>query len=177
MLVGANVSSTTHCIVKNNPRDCEVMVRTSASNSYNTCKTTTVNFVDNLPNYNQLTGANMIFAITPTYVRHTQKVDLTSLCQTIMHVKNLLWIVVEDSESKTPLVFNLLKRCRVRSVQLNIWTSPENKNIARGVEQRNLGLSWIRHFCTKVKYCSGSVYFMDDDNKYDLRLFEEVIKT
>ncbi len=54
-----------------------------------------------------------IFAVTPTYTRYTQKVDLTSLCYTIEKVANIIWIVVEDSDKKTDLVANLLKRCKV----------------------------------------------------------------
>ena len=124
-----------------------------------------------------------IFAITPTYVRMTQKVDLTSLCQTVMHVPNFVWIIIEDSEERTPLVTRLLQRCKVESIHLNARTplkmrpKPGQERIpylySRGVEQRNTGLEWIRQHCSKRR-CRDVVYFMDDDNKYDLRLFEEV---
>lgn len=57
-----------------------------------------------------------IFAITPTYVRLTQKVDLTSLCYTIQNIPNIVWIMVEDSTVKTDLVDRVLKRCKVHSV-------------------------------------------------------------
>lgn len=124
-----------------------------------------------------------IFAITPTYARITQKVDLTSLCQTVMHIPNFVWIIIEDSEERTPLVTKLLQRCKAESIHLNVRTplkmrprpgQDKNPNLfSRGVEQRNTGLEWIREHCTKRR-CRGVVYFMDDDNKYDLRLFEEV---
>ena len=124
-----------------------------------------------------------VFAITPTYARITQKVDLTSLCQTVMHIPNFVWIIIEDSEERTPLVTNLLQRCKVKSIHLNVRTpqkmrpkpgQEKNPNLfSRGVEQRNTGLEWIRQRCSKRR-CRGVVYFMDDDNKYDLRLFEEV---
>ena len=124
-----------------------------------------------------------VFAITPTYARITQKVDLTSLCQTVMHIPNFVWIIIEDSEERTPLVTKLLQRCKVKSIHLNVRTpqkmrpKPGQEKIpylySRGVEQRNTGLEWIRQQCSKRR-CRGVVYFMDDDNKYDLRLFEEV---
>ena len=41
------------------------------------------------------------------------------------------------------------------------------------IEQRYLGLKWVKDTC-KPPSCKGVVYFGDDDNKYDLRLFEEV---
>lgn len=127
----------------------------------------------------------LIFAITPTYKRWTQKADLTRLCQTLMHVNNLRWIVIEDSTEKTTLVENFLSSCTVNSTHLNIKTSPAlldnpTKNHThrrvkkpRGIEQRNLALKWLRRKY-KPESIRGVVYFADDDNTYDLRVFEEV---
>jgi beta-1,3-glucuronyltransferase len=42
---------------------------------------------------------------------------------------------------------------------------------ARGVSNRNRGLQWIRENNVDP---DGVIYFADDDNTYDLRLFEEV---
>ena len=61
------------------------------------------------PDYDDVT----IFAITPTYSRLTQKVDLTSLCYNVQNVPNFIWIVVEDSKTKTNVVAKLLERCPV----------------------------------------------------------------
>lgn len=68
---------------------------------------------------------------------------------------------------------------QVKSVHLNVKTSRVYRALrSRGVEQRNTGLDWIRTHCvtpkTKPECLRGVLYFMDDDNKYDLRLFEEV---
>lgn len=118
-----------------------------------------------------------IIAITPTHKRLTQKLDLVSLCHTVMHIPNFLWIVIEDSGSKTNLVKNVLLRCQVKYVHLHAQTTAATKRAGqRGVEQRNTGLAWIRKHCKDScnGHCNGVVYFMDDDNKYDLRLFHEV---
>ena len=132
-----------------------------------------------------------IYAITPTYARATQRVDLISLCHTLMHVPKITWIVVEDSVDRTQTVKNLLARqCKsVTSIHLTAKTSSNVKGGGKGINQRNAGLSWIRQNCrssnnnnnnnnnTTVsveKKCRGVVYLMDDDNKYDLRLFQEV---
>ena len=42
-----------------------------------------------------------------------------------------------------------------------------------GVTHRNMGMQWVREHCS-FKECNGVVYFGDDDDKYDLRFFEEV---
>lgn len=42
---------------------------------------------------------------------------------------------------------------------------------ARGVSNRNKGLQWIRQNFVDA---NGVIYFADDDNTYDLRLFDEV---
>ena len=42
----------------------------------------------------------------------------------------------------------------------------------RGVDQRNLGLQWLRSNLENEK--KGVVYFADDDNTYHLDLFKEV---
>ena len=66
-----------------------------------------------------------IYMITPTYARWTQKADLTRLSQTLMHVPNLHWIVVEDAEEKTKLVTDFLFRRKrdLRSTHLNVRTA------------------------------------------------------
>ena len=142
----------------------------------------TPNSVDQNPNQTKSnSGSKVIVVITPTYKRATQKIDLTSMCYTLMHVPDLVWIVIEDATRPTDLVTRLLQRCKVRSVQLVVHTSSMYQvrkgrpswSKPRGVEQRNAGLNWLRkHF--SLSNCNGVFYFGDDDNKYDLRLFDEV---
>ena len=100
---------------------------------------------------------------------------------------------MEDSEYRTDVVTKLLQRCEVASTHLTVQRSVLLNIVYsgswRGLEQRNLGLDWIRAQCgagsqsvftdrdlaLSPDSCSrGVVYFADDDNKYDLRLFEEV---
>ena len=146
-----------------------------------------------------------IYMITPTYARWTQKADLTRLCQTLMHVPNLQWILVEDAEEKTALVSRFLREscASVKTTHLNLRTREDlrlkdrepvwRKN--RGVEQRNVAIQWLREnvpispLAAVVQSQSqggrggggggeggsrGVVYFGDDDNTYDIRLFQEV---
>lgn len=45
---------------------------------------------------------------------------------------------------------------------------------ASGVEQRNVALEWLRQHLTAAEDRTGVVYFMDDDNTYSLKVFDEV---
>ena len=51
-----------------------------------------------------------LYIITPTYRRPEQIAELTRMAQTLMHVQNLHWLVIEDAENKTQLVSELLQR-------------------------------------------------------------------
>uniref|UniRef100_A0A672HAJ7 Galactosylgalactosylxylosylprotein 3-beta-glucuronosyltransferase n=1 Tax=Salarias fasciatus TaxID=181472 RepID=A0A672HAJ7_SALFA len=113
-----------------------------------------------------------IYAITPTYKRLVQKADLTRMSNTLLHVANLHWIVVEDSESKTSLVGDLLRKTGLKYTHLNVH---ETENItSRGSRQRNLALKWLRDNFSVNDSNEGVVYFADDDNTYSLELFDEM---
>ena len=122
-----------------------------------------------------------IYAITPTYTRLTQKADLTRLSQTFLHIPKFRWIVVEDSNEKTGLVARFLSNCGVTYTHLATKTRQNLQRKgddprwlkARGVDQRNLGLQWVREHYDKTRQ-RGVVYFADDDNTYDVQIFKQV---
>ncbi|KAH3851204.1 galactosylgalactosylxylosylprotein 3-beta-glucuronosyltransferase 3-like [Dreissena polymorpha] len=120
----------------------------------------------------------VIYLITPTHGRLEQKADLTRLSYTLRLVPNIHWIIVEDLSRKSDLVTNFLANCKLPYTHLFVAT-PDNYKLKekdpnwlkpRGVLQRNKGLQWLRNQ-TGV---TGVVYFADDDNTYDLRIFEEM---
>ena len=122
-----------------------------------------------------------VFAITPTYARFTQKADLVRLSSTLLHVTNLHWILVEDHTFRTDLVSRLLHETGLSFTHLNYRTpmdmqrkkgEPRRKH-HRGVGQRNIALQWLRDNIDADK-TPGAVYFMDDDNTYHTRIFDEV---
>ena len=122
-----------------------------------------------------------IFMVTPTFKCFVQKAELTRVWQAIRSVKNIHWIVVEDSAQKTELVRHFLNRTDLNYTHLNVRTPEElrrrkgdrRRMKPRGVEQRNLALSWIRKNINPDQ-TKGVVYFADDDNTYDSQVFEEV---
>ncbi|KAI1720026.1 glycosyltransferase family 43 domain-containing protein [Ditylenchus destructor] len=135
---------------------------------------------DLLPLASRRKNLPFIFFVTPTGRRPAQKADLIRLYQTLCHVPNLWWIIVEDAARPSPFIDEILKRSKLNSVHLVALTPPEMKlqqkdpkwKKPRGVEQRNVALRWIRtNFATHQK---GVVYFGDDDNTYDWTLFDEM---
>lgn len=130
-------------------------------------------------------GLPTIYLITPTHTRMEQKAELVRLSHTFLHIYNIRWIVIEDSEMKTPLVTNFLSTCGLNYTHLNVLTPPEVKMKEsdpnwlkpRGVLQRNAGLTWLREMAKTRNLEPGVVYFADDDNTYSLQLFEEMRHT
>ncbi|KAM8852963.1 galactosylgalactosylxylosylprotein 3-beta-glucuronosyltransferase 1 isoform 1-T1 [Synchiropus picturatus] len=126
-----------------------------------------------------------IHIITPTYSRPVQKAELTRLANTFLHVPNLHWILVEDSQRRTPLVTRLLRETGLNYTHLNVETPRNYKlrgdtrdpRIPRGTMQRNLALRWLRETFNANSSQTGIVYFADDDNTYSLELFEEMRST
>ncbi|KAK6166626.1 hypothetical protein SNE40_023274 [Patella caerulea] len=121
-----------------------------------------------------------IYAITPTYTRLEQKAELTRLSQTLLHIPNFHWIVIEDATTKTELVTKFLKNSGLNYTHLNALT-PKHYKLEekdpnwlkpRGVLQRNAGLEWI--VTNQNSKSNGVIYFMDDDNTYSLKLFDEI---
>ncbi|KAL2722712.1 galactosylgalactosylxylosylprotein 3-beta-glucuronosyltransferase P-like [Vespula squamosa] len=117
-----------------------------------------------------------LYIITPTYRRPEQIPELTRMSHTLMLVKNVHWLVIEDAYVATKQVTRLLERTGLKFDHLTA-PMPEKykfKNGAkpRGVSNRNRGLQWIRANATK-----GVLYFADDDNTYDIALFDEIRKT
>ncbi|XP_032665137.1 galactosylgalactosylxylosylprotein 3-beta-glucuronosyltransferase P isoform X2 [Odontomachus brunneus] len=117
-----------------------------------------------------------LYIITPTYRRPEQIPELTRMAHTLMLVKNVHWLVIEDATVPTKQVTNLLTRTGLKFDHL-IAPMPEKYKLKkgakpRGVSNRNRGLQWIRANATK-----GVFYFADDDNTYDIELFNEIRKT
>nr|CAH0104727.1 unnamed protein product [Daphnia galeata] len=133
--------------------------------------------------YENLESLPTIYAITPTHTRPLQKAELTRISQTFLLVPNFHWIIVEDSETKTPLVTNLLAQSGLTYTHLNAETPKEWKLLLddpqwkkpRGVKQRNAALQWLRNNADPRK--PAVVFFADDDNTYSLELFEEMRTT
>ena len=111
----------------------------------------------------------------------TQQADLVRMSNTLKLLDYIHWIVIEDSNMQTDLVKNVLEESKIKYTHLYVPTTYElvrKQNDPRwkkhrGVDQRNLGLKWLRENSTG-QINNGVVYFADDDNTYHENLFREV---
>ncbi|EUB63338.1 Galactosylgalactosylxylosylprotein 3-beta-glucuronosyltransferase [Echinococcus granulosus] len=125
-----------------------------------------------------------IYILTATHYRLVQFAELTRMCQTLLHIKNVHWVVIEDAAAPSARLENFLNRCGVSFTLLATKTPSEQVlppgqprwRYARGVVQRNRGLQWLRENF-KLGQNEGVVYMADDDNTYSLRLFDEIRTT
>ena len=132
--------------------------------------------------YDKYDDLPTIYLITPTNNRRTvQMADLTRMRNTLWLVPKIVWILIEDSENRTDKIARFLESSHMPYVHLNVATpiehvvKPGEKSWikSRGVLQRNKGIAWLRDHHNELSG-QGVVYFADDDNTYDVRLFEEV---
>uniref|UniRef100_A0A7E4UXK8 Galactosylgalactosylxylosylprotein 3-beta-glucuronosyltransferase n=1 Tax=Panagrellus redivivus TaxID=6233 RepID=A0A7E4UXK8_PANRE len=114
-----------------------------------------------------------IIIITPTHKRPERLADMTRFAQTLMHVKNIHWIVIEDANHTVDAVDRLLQRTNIPYVYFFTTTKPGFPK--RGWTHRNMGLEYVRkHYADYNK--EAVVYFADDDNSYDIRLFDRYVR-
>jgi len=114
-----------------------------------------------------------IIVITPTHKRPARLADMTRLSQTLMHVKNIHWIVIEDANHTVEAVERILQRSQIPYVYFYTTTKPGFPK--RGWTHRNMGLDYVRRHYKHYRR-GGVVYFADDDNSYDVRLFDNYIR-
>nr|BBC62123.1 glucuronosyltransferase-S-I [Drosophila melanogaster] len=118
----------------------------------------------------------VIYFVTPTYPRREQIPELTRLAHTLLHIPRLHWLVADDQEKCNDYMDTLLYRFGMPFTHM---VSPmpskfrNEKPAPRGVANRRAALQWIRQH----NLTNGILYFGDDDNTYDLRLFSEIRKT
>uniref|UniRef100_A0A182PTY9 Galactosylgalactosylxylosylprotein 3-beta-glucuronosyltransferase n=1 Tax=Anopheles epiroticus TaxID=199890 RepID=A0A182PTY9_9DIPT len=115
----------------------------------------------------------VIYFVTPTYPRREQIAEIIRLGQTLMHVPRLHWIVADDTTSCSDVLNRHIRKFGIPYTQL-ASPMPEmyraRKNAPRGVANRRAALNWIRRNQKKT----GVLYFGDDDNTFDLKLFSEI---
>lgn len=114
----------------------------------------------------------LIYAITPTYYRLTQRADLTRLANTLRLVKRLHWIVVEDWNVINLHIYKLLNSTGISFSYFAKRKMNTTRKYIKGADQRNAALDWIMNHHTRGS--NAVFYFVDDDNAYSLDIFEQL---
>ncbi|CAH8349789.1 unnamed protein product [Eruca vesicaria subsp. sativa] len=110
----------------------------------------------------------LIIVVTPTYNRAMQGYYLNRVAQTLRLVEPpVLWIVVEGNAAS----FETSEVLRKTGVMYRHLVCKRNTTRVkdRGVHQRNTALEHI-----ELHRLDGVVYFADDDNVYELELFQRL---
>ncbi|KAI6196796.1 Galactosylgalactosylxylosylprotein 3-beta-glucuronosyltransferase [Aphelenchoides besseyi] len=126
-----------------------------------------------------------IIIITPTHQRPERLADMTRFAQTLMHIRNIHWVVIEDSNATVPAVERILQRSRIPYVYFYTTTKPGFPRrgwvglvVSAAVLMQRIA-TWVSNTFEKNyrNYRRNAVvYFADDDNSYDIRLFDRYIR-
>ncbi|XP_040569041.1 galactosylgalactosylxylosylprotein 3-beta-glucuronosyltransferase S [Lepeophtheirus salmonis] len=120
----------------------------------------------------------LLYIVTPTYTRREQIAELTRLGQTLLHISDMHWILSEDAHECSPSVAEILGHFKIPYTHL---VSPmpsaflHDRYKPRGVSNRRVAIQWIQKYHPPSR--EAVVYFADDDNTYDLRLFSQMRQT
>ncbi|XP_023177576.2 galactosylgalactosylxylosylprotein 3-beta-glucuronosyltransferase S isoform X2 [Drosophila hydei] len=118
----------------------------------------------------------VIYFVTPTYPRREQIPELIRLAYTLLHVPRLHWLVANDREGCDNFLDMQLNGFGIPYTHMASPMPREYRKVKpapRGVANRRAALQWLhQHNLT-----NGILYFGDDDNTYDLRLFSEIRQT
>ena len=83
-------------------------------------------------------------------------------------------MVVEDAVSVSSHLRRILSKFPILDIVIMAAPMPDKYRDRtgpkpRGVANRNMGMQWVIN-----KADQGVIYFADDDNTYDIRIFQEV---
>jgi len=121
-----------------------------------------------------------IFVVTPTYPRAERLADITRMAQTLMLVSEIEWVVVEDGSYRMPAVERALVRSGLTYHYITAETPPNYRGVwtVSGNHQRNAGIDFVLRYrgLQLPPNTRAVIYFGDDDNAYDYRLFDEYIR-
>lgn len=114
----------------------------------------------------------IIYAITPTYYRLTQRADLTRLASTLRLVEKMHWIVVEDWDVINPNIYEMLNSTGLSFTYMARKKLKTTRAYIKGADQRNAALDWIMEHHNQN--FQAVFYFVDDDNTYSPEIFEQL---
>ncbi|XP_037803728.1 galactosylgalactosylxylosylprotein 3-beta-glucuronosyltransferase S-like [Penaeus monodon] len=116
-----------------------------------------------------------IYVVTGTYQRSNQIPEMTQLAQTLMLVPDVHWIVAEDTRVDNK---RLMEYLQFTGIPFTYLKTPTPRKFLKmdtlpvGASSCRAAIAWIRKNAK-----TGVVYFADEGNIYDYKLFEEIRST
>lgn len=108
-----------------------------------------------------------LIIVTPTY-NNCNRVFFINECIKVFHkIQNLIWILCEDNHTIDIEINEILSNSNIKYIYLSYGPTKD-----KGNEQRNFCYEYIVN-----NDLHGIIYNADDDNEYDIKLFDEIKKT
>lgn len=118
----------------------------------------------------------IIYFITSTYPWRERTPKLLKLGYTLQHVPRLHWIVTDLYPNCNQHLSAFLHKFHIPFTHLSnhlVDGFYEGKFEPQGFEEKEAGIQWLR----TRNITLGILYFGNDDNTYDLKLFQEIRST
>ncbi|KAL9889262.1 galactosylgalactosylxylosylprotein 3-beta-glucuronosyltransferase S-like [Glossina fuscipes fuscipes] len=118
----------------------------------------------------------MIYFSTSTYPWADQMPKLLKLGYTLQHVPRLHWMVTDFNPTCNEYLSALLQKFHIPFTHLSNRLPDVFYNAKfepQGFEDKEAGIKWLR----TRNITTGILYFGNDDNTYDLKLFQEIRST
>uniref|UniRef100_A0AC35TQ49 Galactosylgalactosylxylosylprotein 3-beta-glucuronosyltransferase n=1 Tax=Rhabditophanes sp. KR3021 TaxID=114890 RepID=A0AC35TQ49_9BILA len=102
--------------------------------------------------------------------------DMISLANTLSHVEALHWLIIEDQDQISDSLDIFLEDTNIEYTYLGHKTPDGYPK--KGWYQRDMAVKYIylNHKALTKGYANTVIYFADDDNTYDIRLFNKYIR-
>jgi len=110
---------------------------------------------------------NNLILVTPTYYNPNRLFFINECIKVFSQIKNLIWILCEDNNNIDIEVNEILLKSGIEYKYLAYGPTKD-----KGNEQRNFCYEYIVN-----NNINGIIYNADDDNEYDIKIFDEIKKT
>lgn len=113
---------------------------------------------------------------TVSMTRRTELANLVKMRNTLSLVPKLCWVLIENSPFKSAKLAQFLRDSHLEYVHLNyhIELSEFYSNDDIEITFKNFGLNWL--ISSETSDSNAVVHFIQIDNTYDVRIFNEVLK-
>lgn len=108
-----------------------------------------------------------LILVTPTYNNPKRMFFINECIKVFNKVEDLIWILCEDNNTIDNEVNEILSKSEINYKYLAVGPTKD-----KGNEQRNFCYEYIVN-----NNINGIIYNADDDNEYDIKIFDEIKKT